>query len=117
MTAAPKDNKAKIDQTINAWETLAKDKVFGGMSLEQFKAAVQPSQAARDALTVLEQQMTAALDAREAADAASLAKVQLVVNGVLGDPDFGPNSALYETLGYVRKSERKSGLTRKGKKA
>jgi hypothetical protein len=42
--------------------------------------------------------------------------VQLVVNGVVGDPTFGPDSALYEAMGYVRKSERKSGLTRKGKK-
>jgi hypothetical protein len=36
---------------------------------------------------------------------------------VLGDPAYGPDSALYEALGYVRKSERKSGLTRKGKTA
>jgi hypothetical protein len=36
-----------------------------------------------------------------------------VVNGVKGDPAFGEDSDLYETMGYVRKSERKSGLTRK----
>jgi hypothetical protein len=117
MATAPKDNKAKIDQATNAWETLAKDKVFGGMTLAQFKTAVQPSQAARDTIAALEKQMTAALDAREAADATSLAKVQLVVNGVMGDPAYGPDSALYEAMGYVRKSERKSGLTRKGKTA
>ena len=65
----------------------------------------------------LEQQMTAALDARAAADETSLTKVQLVVNGVIGDPAFGEDSALYEAMGYVRKSERKSGLTRKGTEA
>jgi hypothetical protein len=36
---------------------------------------------------------------------------------VTGDPAFGPDSSLYEAMGYVRKSERKSGLTRKGKTA
>ncbi len=36
-------------------------------------------------------------------------------NNVVGDPNFGPDSALYEALGYVRKSDRKSGFTRKKK--
>jgi hypothetical protein len=36
------------------------------------------------------------------------------VNSVRGTPGFGPDSPLYRALGYVRKSERKSGLTRKG---
>jgi len=39
-----------------------------------------------------------------------------VVNGVLADPTEGPDSSLYEAMGYTRKSERKSGLTR-GKKS
>jgi len=113
---APKDTKAKIDQVVNAWETLAPTQSFGGMTLADFKTAVQPSQDAREALATLEQQMTAAKNARDAADQVSLNKVQLVVNGVVGDPDFGPNSDVYEAMGYVRESERKSGLTRKGKK-
>jgi hypothetical protein len=117
MATAPKDSKAKIDQATNAWETLAIDKVFGGMTLAQFKTLVKPSQDTRDAIKALDDQMMAAINAREDADAASLAKVQLVINGVLGDPAFGPDSALYEAMGYVRKSERKSGLTRKGKTA
>jgi hypothetical protein len=37
--------------------------------------------------------------------------MQLVVNGVVSDLAFGPDSDLYEAMGYVRKS----GLTRKGK--
>jgi hypothetical protein len=40
---------------------------------------------------------------------------QLVTNGVLGDPEAGPDSDLYEAMGYVRTSARKSGLTRKGR--
>lgn len=36
-----------------------------------------------------------------------------VGNGVRGDKDFGDDSALYGAMGFVRKSERKSGLTRK----
>jgi hypothetical protein len=116
MSKAPKDAKAKIDEVVKAWESLAATQSFGGMTLEQFKTAVKPSQDTRDALDALDKQMTAALNARAAADQVSLDKVQLAINGVVGDPAFGPDSALYEAMGYVRKSERKSGLTRKGKK-
>lgn len=51
--------------------------------------------------------------ARDAADAAFSSKAQLVVAGVLADPTEGPDSALYEALGYTRKSERRSGVTRR----
>ena len=35
--------------------------------------------------------------------------------GVAGNPDFGNDSPLYGAMGFVRKSEKKSGLTRKRK--
>jgi len=40
--------------------------------------------------------VTAAIHVRVAADQANLDKVQLVVNGVIGDPIYGPDSDLYE---------------------
>ena len=45
------------------------------------------------------------------AEAAEL--LDLVVNSVKGTQGFGSDSALYRAFGYVRKSERKTGLTRK----
>ena len=41
-----------------------------------------------------------------------MSQVQLVVNAVKGDPTAGEDSDLYEQMGYVRKSERASGLRR-----
>ena len=114
MPSNPKTNEQKMNAMINAWETLAPAKTFGGMTLEQFKAVVAPAQAARARIADLETQMTRALNDRDAGDAAFLSKAQLVVNGVLADPTEGPDSSLYEAMGYTRKSERRSGLTRKG---
>ncbi len=34
---------------------------------------------------------------------------------VRGDPSHGPNGSLYDAMGFDRKSERKSGLTKKKK--
>ncbi|HEY0458709.1 MAG TPA: hypothetical protein VGC97_06110 [Pyrinomonadaceae bacterium] len=40
---------------------------------------------------------------------------QNVVKSIAGDPKYGDDSDLYEGTGHVRKSEKKSGLTRKKK--
>ncbi len=116
MPTGPKKNELKMQRILNAWETLAPAKSFGGMTLAQFQAAAQPAQAARQQIEDLEDQLRQAITNRENADNAFLAKAQLVVNGVLADPTEGADSALYEAFGYTRKSERRSGLTRRSSK-
>ena len=115
-TMSPSKIQEKIDTTRNAWEQIASGKSFGGMTLAQFQTAIAPSRAARDLIDDLQDQMTQAINQRQTADDTSLEKIQLVVNGVLADPTEGPNGSLYEAMGYTRKSERKSGLTRKSSK-
>ena len=117
MRASPKDIGIKIDRMETAWESLADSKSFGGLTLTQFKAITAPAKAARARLADLEAQMTEAQNERDNADSAFLTKAQLVVNVVLADPTEGPDSSLYEAMGYTRKSERKSGLHRKGNNA
>ena len=114
MPLGPKENLDKINTVTAAWQTLRPAKTFGGMTLDQFKAKVQPSLDARAAVIAIENQLIAAQDQRDASDAASLAAVQLVVAGVRGDPSEGEDSDLYEAMGYVRKSERATGLHRQG---
>ncbi|MDQ3820663.1 MAG: hypothetical protein M3362_23680 [Acidobacteriota bacterium] len=116
MPTSPKDNEQRIRRILTAWETLAPEKTFGGMTLAQFKAAVQPSFDARRTLESLEDQSKQAIADCEAADGVSLKKSQQVVNGVRADPDFGPDSALYESFGYIPDRDRASGLTHKGSK-
>jgi hypothetical protein len=111
--ATPKQIEEKIERMINAWRTLAPDKTFGGMTLAQFEAIAAPSRAARQHINELNDQMTEAIAIRETADDAFESKAQLVVAGVLADPTEGPDSPLYSAFGYTRKSERKTGLTRK----
>lgn len=112
---SPKYIEERIERMLNAWETLAPDKSFGGMTYTQFKVAAKPSLDARARLDELEDQKRQALADRDTADDAFETKAQQVVNGVLADPTEGPDSALYEAFGYTRSSERRTGLTRKGK--
>ena len=85
------------------------------MTLVQYKNKVKPSFDARATMANLDAQMTAALDERDTADITTADANQKVVKGVIGDPNFGDNSDLYDAMGYVRKSDRASGLTKKGK--
>lgn len=114
------NNPAEVLKTItditNAWTTLAPAATFGGMTLAQYTAAVKPSLDARGTITTLDEQMSNAIVKRDNVDLTSEKMNKLVVKSVAGDVNYGDDSALYEKMGYVRSSQRKTGLTRKNKK-
>ena len=113
-THNPKRVAEKLQKVIDAWSTLRPTKTLAGMTLEQFKAKVQPSQVAREQLVTVQSQAKDHRQLRHESDSASLELAQLVVNSVKGDPEEGETSGLYAAMGYVPKNERRSGLTRKG---
>lgn len=106
----------KINHIITAWETLAPTATFGGQTLAQFKAKVQPVFDQQEKLSALDAQWTEAQQQQAVMLNAGHAAALLAVNGVKGDPAHGENSPLYAAMGYVRKSDRKSGLSRKAGK-
>jgi hypothetical protein len=110
----PKRTANKLQKLIDAWTTIRPTKSFAGMTLEQFKGQVQPSLAARGQLTTLQSQTTDSRMQRHQSDDASMDLAQLVVNSVKGDPAEGEDGSLYAAMGYIPKSIRRSGLTRKG---
>ena len=85
------------------------------MTLAQFKTKVQPTYDTRAQIDALNAQLTGAMDNRDNADKVTASATQLVVNAVKGDPNFGDDSDLYDAMGYVRRSDRASGLSRGGK--
>jgi hypothetical protein len=115
MATSPKENMEKMERTLNAWKTIAPESKFGGMKLEEYEVLVNASRTPRATLETLDDQTKAASALRDANDIIGLAKTQLVKNGVLSNETFGEDSALYEAMGYVKKSDKKSGLTRKKK--
>ena len=114
MKINPKRTAEKLQKLIAAWETLRPTKSFAGMTLEEFKAKVQPSLDQRASIATLRHQVTEAREKRRQSDEASLVVAQMVVSGVKADVTEGEDGPLYAAMGYVPKSERQSGLTRKG---
>jgi hypothetical protein len=110
--SGPKQNQQKMEQLISAWRKLASNKSFGGMTQPEFEALAAPVRNAIALIVDLENQRTQAINQRDDGFTNFFAKAELVVNGVRADPTEGPDSSLIEAMGYTRKSERKSGLTR-----
>lgn len=114
-------NPGKVEKDTNAilkaWDKFAPTATFGGMTLAQYTTKVQPSLDARDEISTREQEIASWTDKREDADVVTDATNALVIKGIVGDVAYGDNSDLYEACGYIRKSEKKSGLTRKNAKA
>ncbi len=103
----------RIEVFQAAWLENAPVAVFAGMTLAEFKEAVKAPANLRDEILMLAQQMERKQVESLRAIAAASEVLDLVVNSVRGTPGFGMDSVLYGSIGYVRKSERKTGLTRK----
>ena len=113
MAKAPKTIAEDTQAIIDGWTELAPTATFAGLTLAQYKAAVQPSFDSRQKITDLETDLEAEQVNRDTVDVSTLQTNAGVVKAVVADKKFGDDSALYERMGYVRKSVRASGLTRK----
>jgi hypothetical protein len=104
----------RADTIIGAWKKSAATKSFGELSITEFEARRAAVTAADADIATAEATLTAARNAYATALEALNAASNDVVNGVRGDKSVGGvDGSLYEAMGYVRKSERKTGLTRK----
>jgi len=106
MGTSPKSKLDRITTTATAWKTHRPDKVFAGLTLEQFNIATAPSITARTKIAAFESSLKAEISLREMADDKSADVIDAVVKAVVADPEEGEDGEFYEALGYVRASER-----------
>ena len=106
--------KSKANTALVAWANLAKDDTFAGMTLSQFSQLVGNIEAQSNQIAALTVSYTGAAKQSDDLHQKLNDTLQAVVNGVKADvTKYGPDSPLYKAMGYVPKSERASGLTRK----
>lgn len=96
-----------------AWREIAAEASFGGMTLAEFETKTAPLAASTLRMQALEAQIAAEQKAREEAEAVARETMRLVAHGVRADPAYGEDSQLYRAMGFVPRSQRQSGLTRK----
>jgi hypothetical protein len=78
----------------------------------EFRDAVRPSLESRSRLTEAQNIVSASIALRDNADVNTVGFIKRVVAGVKADVTAGEDSEIYKTMGYVRSSDRRSGLTR-----
>ena len=106
----------RITSAIKTWEELCPDQVFAERTLDQFKEIVKPSLDARAKLATLDTQWQNTMAERATADPATLEALLRLANAVKAHPKFGDNSGMYTALGYIPRSQRSTGLTRRREK-
>ena len=103
----------RLDKTITAWGEFAPGITYCNHTLAQAASAFQPVFDVREELAETEVRYTALIARRETADTQANDLLLRIVSDVKAEPN-GENSEVYRGMGYKTKSERSSGLTRKG---
>ena len=114
-----KVNNSKVKEQCNtmndAWVEGARSVTFNGIEQTTFKTAIESAAAKDAAIADTEAQLKMMKDVRDDEYKSLDQDRSKIGMGVAGDPAFGNDSPLYGAMGFVRKSEKKSGLTRKKK--
>ena len=103
----------KLERVMTAWGEFAPGITYCNHTLAQAASAFQPVFDVREELAETEVRYTALIARRETADTQANDLLLRIVSDVKAEPN-GENSEVYRGMGYKTKSERSSGLTRKG---
>ena len=101
-----------IGAVAEGWSSVSPQKQFFGMTLDQYRTAMKPCYDIRAEIAEVQKRLKSLIAKRKDADASALQLTKNVVHAVKADPTEGENSPLYAAMGYVRASDRSSGLTR-----
>ena len=113
MKMNPAVVERRIVQITHGWESTCPEQTFADRTLEQFKQEMQACLDAKARMAAADAVWDASRRERNAAYAKAAEVMQVVVNSVKGTPKYGENSGVYTAMGFVPKSERSSGLTRR----
>ena len=117
MTTRNKRIRDRVTQMNNAWAQGAATATLKGITQTAFQADITAAENEEQVIADMEAQLKlrkVALDSKYKKLNEDSVKIR---DGVEGHEDFGPDHPLYEAMGFVRASVRKSGLTRQRKQA
>ncbi len=96
-----------------SWQENAPDKKWSEGTLAEFKAKRQAIADVESEITNGEARLKAFMIQRDNLNQDLMKECDYIAADVEGDRNFGPDSALYGGFGYIRKSDRKKGGSKK----
>ena len=107
MKQSTKTITERRSQFLASWREHAPEASFAGLTLEQFETEAAKPFEIRDRMQAARTQLSGLKIERDLADEELGELFVTVANAIRGDRAFGLDSALYRSLGFVPKSERK----------
>jgi hypothetical protein len=105
----PKVARERDERFVNSWQENSPEQEWAGMTLAQFKAESKAIADKENEIAAAEAHIKALKIERDNMIKKHMESCDFVAADVVGDRNFGPDSALYAGFGYIRKSERKRG--------
>jgi hypothetical protein len=103
----PKFIAARSGEFLTSWRQYAPEMVLAGRTLAEFEAEREIPTAVKQRLDSLKAKYTGCILERNEAVAELKDTLLMLANAVRSDPNHGPNSAFYRSLGFKPTSERK----------
>jgi hypothetical protein len=113
MPVNTKSIRERVNRMSNGWAQGAANVAFRGITQTGFQAEIDAAAAADQEIVDMETQLRMKKTNRDERYKALNEKSVKIRDGVEGHDDFGPDHPIMEAMGFVRESDRKSGLTRK----
>ena len=111
MKVKAKFVQSRLNRLLQAWETKSPEATFAGMTIGQFREAVQPSVGHRERLVELRSQLAQTVGARATADENTSELIKRVIGAIVATE--GSNGSMLRDIGLKAARERQSGLTRR----
>jgi len=109
--------RERVTQMNDAWAQGAPNAVFNGITQTQFDAKIKAAAAADQEIDDLEAALNLKKQLRDGLYEALNDDSVKVHAGIEGHPDFGKDHPILDPMGFVRDSQRKTGLTRRKKES
>jgi hypothetical protein len=103
-------------QFLSSWQEFAPGVTIAGFTLAQFEEESMPPLDARKEMADVKTKLKGLKLKRDKADEALTKLLVLIAHGIRGNELFGEDCEFYRSLGFVPKSERKTGMSRRNKK-
>ncbi len=97
------------EKFLAAWLEFAPDATFAGLTLAEFDEGSKESIQIRETMRAAQTKLAGLQLTRAKADDMLNEKLILIANSIRGTPEFGQDCELYRSLGFIPKSERKTG--------
>ena len=115
MAVPTKRIRERVNRINDAWAQGASTAVFNGISQTQFDTKVKAAASADQEIDELEAALTLKKQLRDGLYEALWDDSVKVHAGIKGHPEFGDDHPILDPMGFVRDSQRKTGLTRRKK--